>query len=58
MLPGSDKKARTNVPNIYIPDLGQSGEEIEKTVQSTVDLMKEKYGVDEFLPFLENGKEN
>lgn len=49
---------RINVPNIYIPNLGQSQDEINETIKSTVALMKEFYNVDKFLPFMKNGKEN
>ena len=51
-------KTRKNVPNIYIPNLGQSQDEIDETIKSTVALMKEFYNVDKFLPFMKNGKEN
>lgn len=48
---------RENVPNIYIPNLGQSEEELGDTYKSTVDIMKDFYGVNEFLPFMKNLKE-
>lgn len=51
-------EVRENVPNIYIPNLGQSQDEINETIKSTVALMKEFYNVDKFLPFMKNGKEN
>lgn len=51
-------KRRVNVPNIYIPNLGQSQEEIDETIKSTIAAMKDFYGVDEFLPFMQNNKEN
>lgn len=51
-------KPRKNVPNIYIPNLGQSHDEINETINSTVAMMQEFYGVDEFLPFMKNLKEN
>lgn len=50
-------KPRKNVPNIYIPNLGQSQEEINETIKSTEKAMKDYYGVDEFLPFMQNLKE-
>lgn len=50
-------KIRKNVPNIYIPNLGQSQEEIDETIKSTIAAMKDYYGVDEFLPFMQNLKE-
>lgn len=52
------KKPRKNVPNIYIPNLGQSQDEIAETINSTVAMMQEFYNVDEFLPFMKNLKEN
>ena len=48
---------RENVPNIYIPNLGQDIEDLEDTYKSTVDIMKDFYGVAEFLPFMKNLKE-
>lgn len=48
---------RENVPNIYIPNLGQDVVELEDTYKSTVDIMKDFYGVAEFLPFMKNLKE-
>lgn len=50
-------KSRINVPNIYIPNLGQSQDEINETINSTVAMMQEFYSVDEFLPFMKNLKE-
>lgn len=57
-VPRTNKNSRINVPNIYIPNLGQSQDEIDDTIQSTVKAMKEHYGVDSFLPFMKNLKEN
>ena len=51
-------KPRKNVPNIYIPNLGQSQDEIDETIKSTVAMMKEFYDVEKFLPFMKNLKEN
>lgn len=51
-------KIRENVPNIYIPNLNQSQDEIEDITISTVKLMKEYYKVSKFLPFMKNLKEN
>ena len=48
---------RENVPNVYIPNLGQSEEELDTTYKSTVEIMKDFYGVSEFLPFMKNLKE-
>ncbi len=55
-LKGS-KEIQENVPNIYVPNLGQSQNEIKETYQSTVDIMKDIYGVSKFLPFMSNSKE-
>ncbi len=52
-----NKEIKENVPNIYIPNLNQSEDEIEDTWQSTIDIMKDIYGVSEFLPFMRNLKE-
>ena len=52
------KKPRKNVPNIYIPNLEQSQDEIDETIKSTVSMMQDFYSVDEFLPFMKNLKEN
>lgn len=51
------KEIQENVPNIYIPNLSQLDDEIEETRQSTIDIMKDNYGVTEFLPFMRNLKE-
>lgn len=48
---------RENVPNVYIPNLGQGEEELDITYKSTVEIMKDFYGVSEFLPFMKNLKE-
>ena len=48
---------RENVPNVYIPNLGQSEDELDTTYKSTVEIMKDFYGVSEFLPFMKNLKE-
>lgn len=48
---------RENVPNIYIPNLGQNEDELDDTYKSTVAIMKDFYGVNEFLPFMKNLKE-
>lgn len=53
----SSGTARENVPNIYIPNLSQTAEELDDTYKSTVDIMKDYYGVTEFLPFMKNLKE-
>lgn len=53
----NSNKTRKNVPNIYIPNLGQSQDEIDETIKSTVAMMKEFYNVDKFLPFMKNLKE-
>ena len=50
-------KIRENVPNIYVPNLNQTAEELDDTYKSTVDIMKDFYGVTEFLPFMKNLKE-
>lgn len=57
ILTDNPNKPRKNVPNIYIPNLGQSQEEIDETIKSTIAAMKDYYGVDEFLPFMQNLKE-
>jgi len=54
----SKNKTKQNVPNIYIPNLGQSQDEIDDIIRSTVKVMKEFYGVKHFLPFMKNLKEN
>lgn len=53
----SGGKVRENVPNIYVPNLSQTAEELDDTYKSTVDIMKDYYGVTEFLPFMKNLKE-
>lgn len=53
----SSGTVRENVPNIYVPNFGQTAEELEDTYRSTVDIMKDHYGVTEFLPFMKNLKE-
>ena len=58
MITDDSNQTRKNVPNIYIPNLGQPQDEINETIKSTVALMKEFYNVDKFLPFMKNGKEN
>lgn len=57
IMTDNPNKPRKNVPNIYIPNLGQSQEEIDETIKSTEKAMKDYYGVDEFLPFMQNLKE-
>lgn len=52
-----NKEIKENVPNIYIPNLNQSEDEIKETYKSTIDIMKDIYGVSEFLPFMRNLKE-
>lgn len=51
------KEVQENVPNIYVPNLSQSEDEIEETYQSTIDIMKDIYSVTEFMPFMKNLKE-
>lgn len=58
IITDNPNKPRKNVPNIYIPNLRQSQEEIDETIKSSISAMKDFYGVDEFLPFMKNLKEN
>lgn len=52
-----NKEIKENVPNIYVPNFNQSEDEIKETYNSTIDIMKDIYGVTEFLPFMRNLKE-